>query len=84
MTFRRDRKTVPDTIDLLGVELHLLGVPVDRLELQFHTETGTNLTGKINIVADDFVFVVAESHRGKGIIEAEDKRLASWLPRAGG
>ncbi|MPM87516.1 hypothetical protein SDC9_134612 [bioreactor metagenome] len=68
-----DGHAVPDAIDLSGIKLKLLGIPVNGLELNLNTHALGYFLGKVDIKTDDLVLVVAESHRGVAVVKADDE-----------
>ena len=70
-----DGEPVPDAVDLSGIQLLLLAVPVNRLGNQVDAEPVADLAGHIDIEADDLVLLVTEAHRRKGIVQTKDEPL---------
>ena len=52
-TLLRVAVTVPEQIDVAAVKLHLLGAPLDRLELELYTQAAEDLRGNIHVKADE-------------------------------
>ena len=71
LAFFTDGQAVPDAVDVLGIQFHFLGIPVDRLgnkiDAQLLADSGCN----IDVEADNLVVVVAVAHRREGVIQTE-------------
>ena len=63
LAFGRDVQAVPNDVDFAGSQFAFLVVPINRLELEFDAQTFCRLRGKVNVKADNFAALVAETHR---------------------
>ena len=70
----RHRESVPDAVDFFRIQFHFLGGPVHRLQHKLYAHAAADFPRKIHVVPDNFVVVVAESHRRKGVIQTHDER----------
>ena len=65
-------QAIPQHVDTLAAQFGFLGVPVDRLELDFGAKALGGLTGEVDVETDQRTLFIAEAHRREIVVEADD------------
>ena len=72
LTFGRYVEPIPNNVDASGIEFGLFLIPNNRVKFKLGSHTPRGLLSQVNVKADDFALVIAETHRRVLIIKPDD------------